>query len=222
MASTFPFGSFLPDTVNQRSRSSRFVSWEMGSISRTGSFRSCTVCRMRRLAPLDRWLAPAVELKRSQTAEPPGRSQQAHAWPRIDFANGSEARVYPYLEALPELSCCVSQSTSKPSANEMAAATCVIRANGNREMRAPICIFGTVCMLSKLAQQVFGRPSSFVNSTSVGMLRIVDMIGATVSEFSTPIAESRVSISTGRRLSGILNVYQQTSPRFPKRPSLVH
>ena len=32
------------------------------------------------------------------------------------------------------------------------------------------------------------------------------------------MAESRVRISTGRLLSGVLNVYQQTSPRFTPRP----
>jgi hypothetical protein len=48
--------------------------------------------------------------------------------------------------------------------------------------------------------------------TSVGMLRIVEVIGATVTECNTARAESRVRISTGRFLSGALNVYQQTSP----------
>ena len=52
-----------------------------------------------------------------------------------------------------------------------------------------------------------------------GMLRIVDVIGATVTEFNTAIAESRVRISTGRLLSGVLNVYQQISPRFTWCPS---
>jgi hypothetical protein len=46
------------------------------------------------------------------------------------------------------------------------------------------------------------------------MLRIVDVIGATVTEFNTVIAESRVRISTGRFLSGVLKVYQQISPLF--------
>jgi hypothetical protein len=35
------------------------------------------------------------------------------------------------------------------------------------------------------------------------------------------MAESRVRISTGRRLSGVLNVYQQTSPRFTTHPNPV-
>ena len=51
------------------------------------------------------------------------------------------------------------------------------------------------------------------------MLRIVDVMGAIVTEFSTEIADSRVRINTGRFLSGALKVYQQTSPRFTMRPS---
>lgn len=44
------------------------------------------------------------------------------------------------------------------------------------------------------------------------MLRIVDVMGVIVTDFSTEIAESRVSTNTGRFLSGALNVYQQTYP----------
>ena len=51
------------------------------------------------------------------------------------------------------------------------------------------------------------------------MLRIVEVMGAIVIELSTGIAELRVRIKTGRRLSGCLNVYQQMSPRFTWRPS---
>ena len=75
--------------------------------------------------------------------------------------------------------------------------------------------------LSKFAAQVFGNPSSSVKTTSVGILRIVEVMGATVTEFSTAIAESRVRIRTGRFLSGALNVYQHTSPRFTMLPSPV-
>jgi hypothetical protein len=42
-----------------------------------------------------------------------------------------------------------------------------------------------------------------------------------VTECSTAMAESRVRIRTGRFLSGVLNVYQQTSPRFTMYPSPV-
>jgi hypothetical protein len=44
--------------------------------------------------------------------------------------------------------------------------------------------FGTVCRLSKLAAQISGKPSSSVKTTSVGMLRIVELMGATVTEFA--------------------------------------
>src|SRR5258708_13531809 len=76
-------------------------------------------------------------------------------------------------------------------------------------------------MLSRFAAQVSGSPSSVVSKTSVGILRIVDVMGATVTLFSTAIAESRVRISTGRRLLGAGNVYQQTSPRFNNGPNPV-
>lgn len=89
-------------------------------------------------------------------------------------------------------------------------------------MRSPILPLGTVWMLSKFAAQVLGKPSSFVRMTSVGMLRIVDVIGAMVTEFSTGMAELRVRINTGRFLSGALNAYQQTSPRFTMRPNPAH
>jgi len=36
------------------------------------------------------------------------------------------------------------------------------------------------------------------------MLRIVEVIGAMVTEFRTEIAESRLNTSTGRFLSGVL------------------
>ncbi len=80
-------------------------------------------------------------------------------------------------------------------------------------------VLGTVWRLSKFAAQVLGNPSSSVNTTSVGMLRMVDVMGAIVTVFSTATAESRVRIKTGRLLSGALNVYQQTSPRFTARPN---
>jgi len=114
------------------------------------------------------------------------------------------------------------QSSFKPSANDTAAPASFIFRAVNRAIRSPMLLLGTVWRLSKFAAQVFGRPSSSVNTTSVGMLRIVEVIGAMVTEFSTPIAESRVIISTGRFLSGALKVYQQISPRFTMRPNPAH
>jgi hypothetical protein len=101
-----------------------------------------------------------------------------------------------------------------------AAASCIFLAF-NRVMRSPRLILGTVCRLSKFAAQVFGSPSSFVKRTSVGIFRIVDVIGATVTEFSTAMAVSGVRTSTGRFLSGALYVYQRTSPQFTTFPSPV-
>src|SRR5882672_170668 len=112
-------------------------------------------------------------------------------------------------------------SSSKPSANDTAAPASFIFRAVNREIRPPILLLGTVWRLSKFAAQVFGNPSSFVKTTSVGILRIVEVMGATVTECSTAMAESRVRISTRRFLLGILKVYQQTSPRFTMYPSPV-
>src|SRR5580692_10107327 len=81
-------------------------------------------------------------------------------------------------------------------------------------MRSPILLFGTVWILSKFAAHVLGKPSASVSTISVGILRIVDVMGATVTECSTAMAESRVRMSTGRLLLGVLNVYRHTSPRF--------
>ena len=114
------------------------------------------------------------------------------------------------------------QSSFKPSAKDTAAPASFIFRAVNRAIRSPMLLLGTVWRLSKFAAQVFGRPSSLVNTTSVGMLRIVEVIGAMVTEFSTSIAESRVTISTGRLLSGALKVYQQISPRFTMRPNPAH
>jgi hypothetical protein len=104
----------------------------------------------------------------------------------------------------------------------MASAASFIFLEVSRAIRAPMLLSGTVCRLSKFAAHVFGNPSASVKITSVGMLRMVDVIGATVTAFNTPMAESRVRISTGRLLSGALNAYQHTSPRFTLRPSAVH
>ena len=58
-------------------------------------------------------------------------------------------------------------------------------------MQSPILLLGTVWRLSKFAAQVFGNPSSCVKTTSVGILRVEEVMGPSVTEFSTAIAESR-------------------------------
>jgi len=55
------------------------------------------------------------------------------------------------------------------------------------------------------AAQVFGNPWASVRTTSVGIPRIVGVMGATVTECSTATAESRVWIRTGCFLPGVLN-----------------
>ena len=61
----------------------------------------------------------------------------------------------------------------------MASAASFIFLEVSRTIRAPMLLLGTVCRLSKFAAHVFGNPSASVKMTSVGMLRIVDVIGAT-------------------------------------------
>jgi len=113
-------------------------------------------------------------------------------------------------------------SISSSSANVRAATASSIFRDVRCAMRLPIWLLGTVWRLSKFAAQVFGKPSASVSTTSVGMLRIVEVIGAMVTEFRMPIAESRVSISTGRFLLGVLKEYQHTSPRLTPRPNPAH
>jgi len=67
--------------------------------------------------------------------------------------------------------------------------------------------------------QSAGTPSAGVSSTSLGMSRIVRVIGATVASPRYSSAESRVRITTGRRLSGRPNVYHRTSPRRTNHPT---
>src|ERR1700733_7201984 len=110
-------------------------------------------------------------------------------------------------------------STSSSSANVSAATASRIFRDVRWAMRVPIWDLFTVWRLSKFAAHVFGKPSASVRTTSVGMLRIVEVMGAMVTEFRMPIAESRVSISTGRFLSGVLKEYQHTSPRLTPRPN---
>ena len=50
------------------------------------------------------------------------------------------------------------------------------------------------------------RPSSGPTRTSLGAPYTVDVIGATITVWSNPITSWRLITSTGRRLSGGLNV----------------
>lgn len=64
-------------------------------------------------------------------------------------------------------------------------------------------------------------PSAGPSATSLGISRTVEVTGATVISFIYSMMEVRVSTTTGRFLSGWVNLYQRTSPRFTRRPRLV-
>ena len=88
-------------------------------------------------------------------------------------------------------------------------------------MTGPILFFETVCIWSKLIAQSFFIPSFRERKTSLGISRIEVVTGATVTSPRYLRMESRVKISTGRFLSGGLNLYQGISPRFIYRPFLL-
>jgi len=92
----------------------------------------------------------------------------------------------------------------------------------NVVITGPIFPLETVWMWSRFTAQSLGMPSSFVNKTSVGISRMVEVIGATDTSPKKSNAESRVRITTGRFLSGLANLYQRTSPLFmvPPKPVL--
>ena len=81
------------------------------------------------------------------------------------------------------------------------------------------CAFGTVWTWSQFTTQSRGSPSKVDNATSLGIPRMFVVSGATVTSPRLGMIESRVSISTGLRLSGKLNRYQRISPlRISRRP----
>lgn len=69
----------------------------------------------------------------------------------------------------------------KPKAKPIAPAAAFSFDTDKWVIGALILAFGTVWILSKFAAQISGSPSSVVSITSVGMLRIVAVIGATVT-----------------------------------------
>jgi len=64
-----------------------------------------------------------------------------------------------------------------------------------------------------------GIPSCVDRNTSLGIERIVVVIGAIVTSPRYSRIESRVRIKTGRFLSGRLNVYHLISPLFIHSPN---
>ena len=75
---------------------------------------------------------------------------------------------------------------------------------------------------SQFTAQSAKSPSEIESVTNVGELRIVVVIGATVTELRNPMAEERVKINAGRLPSGEGKSHHQTSPRFTAsmRPNL--
>jgi hypothetical protein len=73
---------------------------------------------------------------------------------------------------------------------------------------------GTVNTWHRLTHDGAFSPSSEPTGTSVGAPRLVEVIAATVTVWSAPIKEGRLSTSTGRRLSGRGRPRSQISPRF--------
>jgi len=57
------------------------------------------------------------------------------------------------------------------------------------------------------------RPPGRVSTTSVEIPRMVRVAGTTMISFKESMIPSRVRSRTGRRLSGLANVYQRISPR---------
>ena len=108
------------------------------------------------------------------------------------------------------------------SANRTAFATCSIFTVERLPTGPPSRLRGTVCKWSQFTAQSRGGPSSFASTTSLGMLRIVEVNGATVTSPRLEMMESRVRIRTGLRLSGRANLYHRISPRRITRHSMIH
>ena len=97
------------------------------------------------------------------------------------------------------------QSAMAASAVQMSLRRC-----GRVLTRSTRCDLTTTRRLSNEAAQGTARPSSASRAISVAMPLTVRVIGAATSLFSTGMASSRVTISTGRRPSGLSA--HQTSP----------
>lgn len=89
-------------------------------------------------------------------------------------------------------------------------------------MNPPIWFLGAVCKLSKLMAQGPFMPSFWSNTISVGISRIVEVMGAMVTAFKKGIADVLVKMSIGLFLLGALNLYQRISPCSITRPTIVH
>lgn len=177
--------------------------------------------RPRRVRAGHRWAAPS----RGRTARP--------VEPDVPFESAARSNrsvgVPPDVPVAPDRAVPCAQPTadvripkpvaSRTRANAIALLGSSIRSGERAATMEPIPSCGTVWLFSMFAAQSASSPSSGARYTSDPMSRMV-VIGATVKAVRKAIAESRVRISTGRRLSGALDVYHRTSPRLMTLPRL--
>lgn len=164
---------------------------------------------------------------RFQAANSKGRSRS-----RLGFGvqSGGQALLTQLAPtAISRASACWRQaraSQSHPNENRSAAQTCCIRRLFKLATRLPRRTCEIVTALCRFTAHRPFIPSSTSSTTSEGTSRTVEVIGATVTVDRWLTAPSRVSMSTGRCLSGRSNRQRWTAPRFnlpakPLRPPTV-
>jgi hypothetical protein len=128
--------------------------------------------------------------------------------PLVDLAEGTRSKAR----------CASAQSSRKPSAKKRAERSRSIFSVFNFVISGPIRPRETVWMWSRLTAHSRGIPSVLERGTSVGMSRIVEVMGATVTSLKNSNAESRVRTTTGRLLFGWGKLYHRISPRLTAHP----
>ena len=127
-----------------------------------------------------------------------------------------------YVEVQARFALTLPFAISQSHANESrsAAQTSLMRISFKFATRLPRRSCEIVTALCKFTAQGPFIPSSTPSATSEGTSRIVEVIGAIVTVERWPNAPSRVSINTGRCLSGFSNRQRWTAPRFnlPAKP----
>jgi hypothetical protein len=115
-------------------------------------------------------------------------------WSRASVVRGLESseRLSRYLFRLREI----------PRAKQIAASSSCRSAGESAPTRSPSTCFGIVVRSSHEATDVWRRPSSWPTGTSVGISRMVRVIGATVTCVRTAIPSGRVTMTTGRMPAG--------------------
>jgi hypothetical protein len=100
----------------------------------------------------------------------------------------------------------------QPTAKARAAHTCRMRSWSSEPILRPMSRCWMVVTLSRLTAHTSFSPTSVPRTTSVGMPRTVEVMGATVTRASAPRMESRVKMTTGRCLSGAGKETSRISP----------